>query len=141
MRMSESNMVILLVTTIQLYERAWFVEGNIGQGSLAQKVKCCGAAKPQTHRLSRKALILDHAGGSGPPEDGKTKTILAKFAFVTIATNFHLCAIRMELIMNISSCYCFGTATFRGCGQAGSRTAQWSSRRRRSCSIAGSRRN
>src|SRR3954463_9925056 len=105
MRMSESNMVILLVTTIQLYERAWFVEGNIGQGSPAQKVGCCGAAKPQTHRLSRKALILGLGGSSGPQEQGKIEAIWQNLPFVTTATNFLLCAIRMELIMNISSYY------------------------------------
>jgi hypothetical protein len=45
MRMSESNIGSLLVSTIQLLEAASIVEMNIRQGSPFRKTKWCGAAK------------------------------------------------------------------------------------------------
>jgi hypothetical protein len=47
--MSESNIGILLVLTIQLLEGSLIVELNIEQVRPFQEFQCCGAAKCKTH--------------------------------------------------------------------------------------------
>src|SRR5580698_10387883 len=60
MRMSESNMGNLLVSTIQLLEESLIVEMNIERNIAMQKFLCCGAAKPKMHGKRKKQLTIRH---------------------------------------------------------------------------------
>jgi hypothetical protein len=52
--MNESNMVSLLVFTIQLLEASLLVEMNIDHYTAVQQAKCCDAAKRDLHGCLKK---------------------------------------------------------------------------------------
>jgi hypothetical protein len=56
MRMSESNIGISFVLSIQPLEESLIVEMNIEQFSALQQFKCCGAANLKMHSGSKVGL-------------------------------------------------------------------------------------
>src|ERR1700744_6171528 len=69
MRMSESNIGISFVITIQPLEESLIVEVNIGPSIALQQFQWCDAAKPKKHSKGKKRLTSLHTCpiGTGRP--------------------------------------------------------------------------